>query len=245
MSWHLFVQYFLQAPPKGGGKTPNILLSKTLLFLCSRRQICHCNIVAKSGNVLFVVHPIRNLRHRHAARGFSSHQSGGVRTKSCRWNMDASKSVEVFLLTSKTQSSLQYLWWSVHTVSTPSFLFWGLQVCPAYPGSEAVPCMTFSSVLHSSKFHLSAEHLSVLLHLLLKLRLPCHESVKWPAVHKKTSYTNLDESGKESGEFSFAELVASWIFYFFADVEHLLWHLYPIFLKPGNIYQVYLLFSRN
>lgn len=152
-------------------KTPNLLLSKTLLFLCSSRQIYNCNIVAKSGNVLSVVHPVRNLRHRHAARDFSSHQSGGARTKSCRWNLDASKSVEVLLLTSKTKSSLQYFWWSVHTVTTPSFLFWGLQVCPAYPGSESVPCVTFSSDLHSSKFHLAAEQLSVLPHLLLKLRL--------------------------------------------------------------------------
>lgn len=144
---HELASLWTICPASTWRKNPKLLLSTTLLFFCSSRQIHHCKIVAESGNILFVVHPIRNLRHRHAAWGFSSHQSEGARTRSCRWNLDASKSVEVLLLASKSQSCCSTRGGSLHTVTTPLFLFWGLQVCPAYSGCEAIPCVTFSSIL--------------------------------------------------------------------------------------------------
>lgn len=156
-------------PCKHLRKNPQTSFVKDLTVLLSSRQIHHCNIVAKSGNV-FVIQPIRP---------WSTDMLPGAFHPTNLKEPEQESADEIWIHLSRWKFSswlqepvlLQYLWRSVHTGTTLLFLFWGLQVCLAYSGSEAILCVTFSSVLCNSKFHLAVEHLSVLAHLLLILRL--------------------------------------------------------------------------
>lgn len=158
-------------PASTWGENLNLLLSTALLSLCSSRQIYHCNIVTKTGNIIFVVHSVRNLRHRQAVRAFppTGLKEPGQEVADEIWMHLSQWKFSSWL--PRTNPHCTTCGGSVHTVPTPLFVFWGLQVCPAYSGSETIPCESFSSVLWNSKFHLAVEQLWVLAHLLLKLRL--------------------------------------------------------------------------